>query len=141
MQVGAEDFPENLKISSSFACGVDIVDIQHFARALKVGGERFLQQIYTKAELTYCSGRVNHLAARFAAKEAIAKALGTGVRGMHWSEMEVLSDRYGRPFVSLYGHALIRADEIKLTNWSISLSHSPTTAIAFVVAARDQKVT
>jgi holo-[acyl-carrier protein] synthase len=121
----------------SLACGVDIVDIQHFTRVLKVGGDRFLQHIYTQAELAYCEGRPKQLAARFAAKEAIAKTLGTGIQGLSWLEMEVLSDHNGRPFVSLYGRARVKAEILGLIHWSISLSHSPTCVIAFVVASTD----
>ncbi|MBA2681647.1 MAG: holo-ACP synthase, partial [Ktedonobacteraceae bacterium] len=92
--------------------------------------------VYTDGELALCSDRVPQLAGRFAAKEAISKALGTGVRGIYWDEMEVLSDQYGCPFVSLYGRAAARAEHLRLCSWSVSISHSPTLAIAFVVALR-----
>jgi len=115
--------------------GVDIVEIPRIARALERWGERFLHKVYTEEEVAYCRGRVPELAARFAAKEAISKALGTGMVGVRWAEMEVLGDRRGKPVVTLYGLALARAEELGLEEWAVSLSHSRDSAIA-VVAAR-----
>jgi holo-[acyl-carrier protein] synthase len=122
---------------SELVCGVDIVELERFARVLEVGGTRFLHRVYTKAELTFCAGRLPQLAVRFAAKEAISKALGTGIQGgIHWGEMEINSDLHGCPFVSLYGHAAARAEQMHIGTWAVSLSHSPHVAIAFVVASR-----
>jgi len=117
------------------SCGVDVVELERFARILKVGGQQFLNRVYTEAELAFCAGRLPQLAARFAGKEAISKTLGTGIRGIHWRDLEVLSDQYGRPFVSLYGCAAARAKQMQLFTWTISLSHSPTFVIAFVLAS------
>jgi holo-[acyl-carrier protein] synthase len=121
--------------------GVDIVEIPRINRALARWGERFLQHVYTAAEITYCHGRAPELAARFAAKEAISKALGTGLMGISWTEMEVLGDQRGKPQVMLYGRALARAQELGLSTWAISLSHSDDSAIAFVVANSDTQFT
>jgi len=118
-----------------FSVGVDIVEIQRVARALDRWGERFLCRVYTQAEIAYCRGRIAELAARFAAKEAISKALGTGLVGITWTEMEVLADRRGKPLVTLYGRALARARDLGLDEWAISLSHSDDSALAFVVAS------
>jgi holo-[acyl-carrier protein] synthase len=115
-------------------CGVDIIEIDRIGHAVQRWGTRFARHIYTPAEVTYCRGRVPELAARFAAKEAISKALGTGLVGIAWAEMEVLGDRRGKPQVTLYGRALARAQELGLTEWAISLSHSDNSAVAFVVA-------
>ena len=114
--------------------GVDIVEIPRIARALARWGERFLRHVYTPAEVAYCRGRIPELAARFAAKEAISKALGTGMVGVWWTEMEVLGDRRGKPQVTLYGRALARAQELGLDEWAVSLSHTGDSAIAVVVA-------
>jgi len=114
--------------------GVDMVEIPRIARALARWGERFLHKVYTEEEVAYCRGRVPELAARFAAKEAISKALGTGMVGIRWVEMEVLGDRRGKPVVTLYGQALARAQELGLEQWAVSLSHSRDSAIAVVVA-------
>jgi holo-[acyl-carrier protein] synthase len=85
--------------------GVDAVEIDRIARSLERFGERFLRRVYTEREVFYCRGRVPELAVRFAAKEAISKALGTGIRGIVWREMEILPDRRGKPLVYLHGAA------------------------------------
>lgn len=116
--------------------GVDLIETERIARAVRHWGDRFLQYVYTPAELKYCRGHVPELAARFAAKEAVSKALGTGLRGVKWREMEVLSDARGKPVVRLHGRARKRAEEIGLDEFAISLSHSRRYAIAFVVATQ-----
>lgn len=115
--------------------GVDIIEIPRIVRALERWGDRFLRHVYTEAEVAYCRGRVPELAARFAAKEAVSKALGTGIFGISWNEIEVLGDRRGKPQVTLYGRALARAQRLGLEEWAISLSHSDGDALAFVVAS------
>jgi len=118
--------------------GVDIVAIERLGRAIERWGQRFLDRVYTPREQAFCRGRAPELAARFAAKEAISKALGTGIigrEGVNWQDMEVLPDRRGKPLVYLHGRALRRAEEVGLTQWAISLSHEREVAIAFVVAS------
>ena len=114
--------------------GVDIIEVERIARAVERWGTRFLRHVYTEAEVARCRGRVPELAVRFAGKEAISKALGTGLKGISWTEMEILSDRRGKPTVTLYGKALARAEVLGLHEWAISLSHSDNQALAFVVA-------
>src|SRR3972149_12304434 len=97
---------------SSSAVGVDIVEIDRVERALERWGERFLRRVYTSVEVAFCRGRVHELAARFAAKEAVMKALGTGARGLAWREIEVLPNRRGKPLVHLQGRAQERAAAI-----------------------------
>ncbi len=121
----------------SIACGVDIVEIESIARSLKVGGERFLQRVYTPAELEFCRGRLPQLAARFAAKEAASKALGIGMRGINWHDFEVVSNKRGHPFILLSGRAAKIAERLHLRNWKISISHSHLFAIAFVISTRE----
>ena len=115
--------------------GVDIVEIERVARAMERWGQRFLNRIYTDAEVKRCRNRVADLAARFAAKEAVMKALGTGARGVGWRDIEVLSNHRGAPIVHLYGRALARAQRLGLDSLAISLSHSRHYAIASVVGA------
>ncbi|PZR97067.1 MAG: holo-[acyl-carrier-protein] synthase, partial [Candidatus Chloroheliales bacterium] len=98
-------------------------------------GEKFLSRIYTDAERQFCRGRVPELAVRFAAKEAVSKALGTGIRGIRWRDIEILIDRRGRPLVFLHGQAAARARQINLTRWAVSLTHERTIGIAMVMAA------
>ncbi len=116
------------------ACGVDLVEIATMARSIELGGEAFLQRIYTERELDLCRGRLPHLAEWFAAKEAIAKALGTGMRGVTWREMEVLAEQEGRPYVRLHGRAAARATQLGLDYWTVSLTHCGAFAIAYVVS-------
>jgi holo-[acyl-carrier protein] synthase len=119
--------------------GVDLIEIARVGQALTRYGERFLERVFTPAEAHYARGRVPELAARFAAKEAVSKALGVGVRllardGVGWHDVEILGDWRGRPEVTLQGRAAERAAELGLTEWAISLSHTQDHAIAFVVA-------
>ena len=114
--------------------GIDIIEIHRIARALDRWGDRFQERVYTPAEIVFCRGRVSDLAVRFAGKEAISKALGTGLIGISWREMEILPDRLGKPLVILHGRALTRAQTIGLSQFAISLSHSQEYAVASVVA-------
>ena len=114
--------------------GVDIVEIDRVAGVIARWGERFLHRVYTETELAYCRGRIPELAARFAAKEAITKALGTGIRGLAWREMEIVADPLGKPLVRLYARASARAAAIGLSHFAVSLSHSRDFAVAMVVA-------
>ena len=114
--------------------GVDIIEIERIARVLERWGERFLRHVYTPDEVAICRGRVPELAVRFAAKEAISKALGTGMLGVCWPEMEVLPDPLGKPLVRLHGRAAARAEYLGLGQFAVSLSHSRDYAMAMVVA-------
>jgi holo-[acyl-carrier protein] synthase len=118
------------------AVGVDIIEIARIQRALDDFGERFLRRVYTERERERYQTRVRELAARFAAKEATSKALGTGIVGIHWREMEILSNQRGKPVLILHGQAAARAAELGLTDFSVSLTHSRGDAMAFVVAIK-----
>jgi holo-[acyl-carrier protein] synthase len=122
-----------------YAVGIDTVEIPRVQRVLERHGDRFLNRVYTPTEVAFCRGRVPELAARFAAKEAVMKALGTGVRGVAWREIEVLPDRRGKPLIYLYGGAKARAEEIGLYGIDVSLSHERQYAIASVVASREDE--
>jgi holo-[acyl-carrier protein] synthase len=120
--------------------GVDIVEIARIARTLARFGRRFLRRVYTDAEIAYCRGKPSRLAARFAAKEAVAKALGVGIfwrEGVYWRDVEVIRDQRGKPGIHLAGGALERARQIGLTHWALSLSHSREHAVAVVVATKE----
>jgi holo-[acyl-carrier protein] synthase len=116
------------------ATGVDIIEIERIERALAKFGPRFLRRVYTELEAAFCRGRTSELAARFAAKEAVMKALGTGARGVAWREIEVLPNHRGKPLVYLHGRAQKRAERIGLDEIDISMSHSRDFAVAFVTA-------
>ena len=117
--------------------GVDIIEIARIQRTLHDFGERFLRKVYTERERERYASRVSELAARFAAKEATSKALGTGIRGIRWREMEILSNRRGKPVLVLHGGAADRAQQLGLVAFDVSLTHSRTDAMAIVVALRD----
>lgn len=117
--------------------GVDTIEIERIAQAVAVHGLRFLDKVYTVDELAYCGRRAESLAARFAVKEAVAKALGTGIwrQGIGWRDIEVVRDgESGAPSLSLHGAAAERSQTLGLAQWSISLTHDRHHAIAFVVA-------
>jgi holo-[acyl-carrier protein] synthase len=119
--------------------GVDIIYVPRVERAIQEFGNRFLERVYTPMERLYCRERVPELAVRFAAKEAVAKALGVGMRilardGIQWHDAEIVGDMRGKPMVRLYGGAALRATELGLQEWSVSLTHEREYAVAFVVA-------
>lgn len=113
--------------------GVDIIEIERIGRVLERWGQRFLNRIYTEGERAYCRGRPQNLAVRFAAKEATMKALGTGLRGVGWKDVEVVRAEGGAPSIRLHGRALGRAEKLGVKELSLSLSHSRHYAVAFVV--------
>ncbi len=114
--------------------GVDIIEIERIDGACRRFGERFLKRVYTDPEIGLCRGRAPALAARFAGKEAVMKALGTGAKGVSWREIEILAKPTGEPTVRLYGKARVRAGLIGLGDLAITLSHSRDYAVAVVVA-------
>jgi len=116
--------------------GVDLIELGRIADSLETFGERFTRRVYTAGELAYAQGRVPELAARFAAKEAAAKALGTGMwrQGILWTDVEIVSEASGRPSLRLHGEALALAQRLNWNEVSLSLTHSRAHAIAFVVA-------
>jgi holo-[acyl-carrier protein] synthase len=118
---------------NDLSVGVDIIEIDRVAATLARFGDRFLQRIYTASEIAYCRGRAPQLAARFAAKEAVMKALGTGTRGVGWQEVEVTRKRSGEPGIALHGRAATRAEKLGIDHLALSLSHSRHYAVASVV--------
>ena len=114
--------------------GVDMIEIARVERVLARSGEQFLARIFTPQEQAYCAGRAASLAGRYAVKEAVAKAFGTGIGDMSWVEIEVVCDMVGRPELVLHGSAKQMADEMGLAKWSISLSHTENYASGFAVA-------
>jgi holo-[acyl-carrier protein] synthase len=115
------------------AVGIDVIEIERVRAVLTRHPERFLQRVYTPEEVAFCRGRVAELAARFAAKEAVMKALGTGARGLAWREIEILPNRRGKPLVYLHGLAKKRGETIGLRGIDVSLTHLRDLAIASVV--------
>jgi holo-[acyl-carrier protein] synthase len=131
----------NISISS----GIDLIEISRIEKALDRHGDRFLEKIFSVTEIerlrSFQDRKPNpnliaaEVAARFAAKEACSKALGTGIGPVSWKEMEILNERSGKPTLRLSGKAAQIAGFLGYTSWSVSLTHSQETAAAVVVCA------
>ena len=119
------------------AVGVDMIEVARIERGIARHGDRFLNRFFTEREKAYCQGRVTSLAGRFAVKEAVGKALGTGIGDVSWLEIEVVIDERGKPDLILHDEAQSLADALGLSRWAISLSHTETHAIGFVVATAE----
>jgi holo-[acyl-carrier protein] synthase len=117
--------------------GIDIIEISRVRQALSVWGDRFLQRVFTAGEIKLYHNRLDSLAARFAGKEAVFKALMRPGIYMSWQEVEILSTEDGRPKIKLSGEAQKRAVELGLESLEISLSHSSENAVAVVVGFVD----
>jgi holo-[acyl-carrier protein] synthase len=115
--------------------GVDLIEISRIEEVVRRHGNRYLERVYTEAELQLLGGEVESLAGRFAAKEAVAKALGCGIGVVTWKDIEILGDEQNAPVLTLRGAAAQKAEEIGLQTWSVSISHSMSHAVAFAVAA------
>jgi holo-[acyl-carrier protein] synthase len=119
---------------SIVAIGVDLCEIPRLSKLITEHGERFLEKVYTPEEIAYCSQKVNgviNFAARFAAKEALLKALGTGLGAeMNWKDVEVVNDAQGKPHFKFYGQVAKYIADRKVL---LSLTHTNENALAFVV--------
>ena len=114
--------------------GIDIIEVGRVRDVVERHGDRFLRRIYSEAEIAGIHGnREQYLAARFAAKEAAFKALGTGWRGVRWVEVEVENLPSGQPILKLSGEARRRADDLGATRYHVSLTHTAEYAAAQVV--------
>lgn len=118
-----------MKISS----GIDLIEIERIQKAIAKHDERFLSRVFTPAERQSCADRPESLAARFAAKEAVAKALGSGLDGFGFKDVEIVRAPNGAPGLELHGVAAEMALEQGLTRWTISLSHSQFYATAIAI--------
>jgi holo-[acyl-carrier protein] synthase len=117
--------------------GIDVVEVDRIRRAVARWGEAFLYRVFTPAELNRGSasvGGAERLAGRFAAKEAVMKALGIGRRGIGWQEIEITVDPMGMPGVRLTGRAAAVADRLGIRAWRVAISHTRLLAIAQALA-------
>jgi holo-[acyl-carrier protein] synthase len=117
--------------------GIDLIDIDRIVAILSRFPERFRGRILTPAEDRYCHGRAERIAGRWAAKEAVSKVLGLGVRGVGWRDIEILPNRAGQPQVYLHARAAARAAALELKELTVSISHERRMAVAVAVAERD----
>jgi holo-[acyl-carrier protein] synthase len=117
--------------------GVDLIEVERIDRAILRYGDRFFVRFFTEQELIDSGGSTPALAARFAAKEAVSKALGTGIGDVGWKDIEIVNGPRREPVLRLHGQARRLADETGLTDWTVSLSHTHEHAIAVAVATGD----
>jgi holo-[acyl-carrier protein] synthase len=113
--------------------GVDIIELDRIDAALRRWGEKFLARVYTPGERDFSRGRIPQLAGRFAAKEAVMKALGTGNRGVAWREIEVVRELGRAPQIHLHGRAVAVAKRQGIRTLVLSISHSRDYAVATVI--------
>lgn len=113
--------------------GVDLIEIHRIADLKPEIRSRFLDRVFTEAELEICGGRNERLSGRFACKEAVSKALGTGIGDVSWRDIEILNDDNGMPVLVLHKNAANAAEKIGICHWSISISHTKDLAIAVAV--------
>jgi holo-[acyl-carrier protein] synthase len=115
-------------------CGIDMIENRRVSEGIERLGEQFLNRFFTEAERSECGDKAHRLAARIAAKEAVAKALGTGIGDVSWKEIEILSDERKRPVLRLHGAAAALSDALGITQWDVSLTHTDEYASAVAVA-------
>jgi holo-[acyl-carrier protein] synthase len=122
--------------------GIDIVEIRRIKSAME-GNDRFLEKIFTATELEYLKSRnlrVEYVAGRFAAKEAVAKALGTGFRGFDFKDIEIDRTTLGKPIVILKGKAKLIAKKEGQYNIHLSISHGEDSAVAYAILEVEKKI-
>ena len=125
------------EMSTPTEVGIDIIETARIRGVLERHESRFLSRVYTEWEQRYCRRNVLHLAGRWAAKEAVSKVLGLGVRGVGWKEIEIRRTPYGQPTVQLHGRAEQRARAMGLREpLSVSISHIKDLAVAVAVGLR-----
>lgn len=124
-----------------FGIGIDVVEVDRIAAALARFGDAFAARVFTAAELAYCRAQrrpEQHLAARFAAKEAVAKACGTGIgSNLRWLDMEITRQPAGEPRVTLRGASLAFAQQHRIRELRVSLTHTRHSAAAVAIATTD----
>jgi holo-[acyl-carrier protein] synthase len=124
--------------------GIDIVETARIRQLVEEHGKHFLDRCYTEAEQAYClqnsKRRFEHLAGRFAAKEAVLKVLGTGWRGgIAWTDIEILNEASGQPRLHISGESARLADEMGISEWHVSISHIETHATASAIGVRGKQ--
>ena len=115
--------------------GIDLVEIGRLEALNPAIRKRFLERVFTPQELADAQDRWDTLSGRFAAKEAVVKALGSGIGPVAWQEIEILRGDQGEPVLKLSGEALRRANTLELSTWAISISHTRAYAVAVAVGA------
>jgi holo-[acyl-carrier protein] synthase len=122
--------------------GLDLAEVDRVAAVIQRWGDRFLDRVFRPGEISrsrrHVRARAEHVAGRFAAKEAAMKALGTGWRGLAFREIEVGRDPRGKPILSFHGRALARARELRVLDAEVSITHTKTVAAAVVALTTEE---
>lgn len=117
--------------------GIDLVEVDRLKKSVEKFGDRFLNRLFTDNEIKYCQAKSNsyqHFAVRFAAKEALLKAIGTGLRaGMTWHQIEIINDTQGKPSIMTRGECLKILQKLAIKNPLLSLSHTKHHGVAVVI--------
>lgn len=140
-KMGCLAISRNMQTAGLIGAGTDIIEIERIKQAFERSGYRFLERVFTPGERSFCDARRDRFAcyaARFAAKEAVLKALGTGLAGCSFADVEVLRPGGGRPVVMLHGAAAEIAKEKGIVSVLISMSHNRENAVAFAIAAGEE---
>ena len=116
--------------------GIDIIKVERIARAIAKHGDRFPRRVLTDAEARYVRNRPTNFAGRWAAKEAVSKVLGLGVRGVGWRDIEIVRLPTGQPSVRLHGRAASRAEQLGMARIAVSISHEGDYAVAIAFGVR-----
>ncbi len=116
--------------------GIDIIKVERIAAALKRFGDRFPRRVLTDDEQRYVRNRPTNFAGRWAAKEAVSKVLGLGVRGVGWRDIEIVRLPTGQPSVRLHGRARARAEQLGMGRVAVSISHEGEYAVAIAFGIR-----
>ena len=114
--------------------GIDIIEISRLDQVNPAIRRRFIKRVYTQAEIEQARNRSDSLTGLFAAKEAVSKALGTGIGYVHWQDIEIIHLPSGQPTVKLHGNARLVAEQKGLSTWSVSISHDREKVVAMAVA-------
>jgi holo-[acyl-carrier protein] synthase len=122
-----------MNLDKIHAIGIDAIEVKRIEKVFVKFGNRFLNKVFTENEIQLCRGRVQEIAGRFSAKEAAMKALGTGVIGINWKEIEILVNKRGKPTIQFFGKAQKRAQFMQLEAVDISITHLEHIAISIVV--------
>jgi len=118
--------------------GIDIIKVERIANALRRFGDRFPRRVLTEAEQRYVRNRPPNFAGRWAAKEAVSKVLGLGVRGVGWRDIEIARLPTGQPAVRLHGRARVRAEQLGMGRIAVSISHEGEYAVAIAFGIRTE---
>jgi holo-[acyl-carrier protein] synthase len=137
---GAEELPDAPAIDAALAgiteLGIDIIKVERIQQSLERFGERFTNRVLTPSEQRYVRGRAETMAGRWAAKEAVSKVLGLGVRGIGWRDIEIERLPTGQPAVRLHGRAQTRAEQLGIGRIAVTISHEADYAVAMAFGIR-----